>query len=78
VVVVAVFGLVLVVVEVPNTKPPLPVPVVVVVPVAIWIVPVHVAPMGQHAIFLAWSRVHIDPDVQQAPASAFAKVEQEL
>lgn len=47
-VVVAVFVLV-VVVEVPNTTPPPP----IVVPVAIWIVPVHVAPMGQHAIFLA-------------------------
>jgi hypothetical protein len=34
--------------------------------------------MGQQAIFLEKSRVHMDPTVQQAPASAFAKVEQEL
>lgn len=42
------------------------------------IVPVHVAPMAQQAMFRAWSRVQTEPEVQQAPPSAAARVEQEL
>lgn len=38
----------------------------------------HKAPIGQHATFLALSRVQTDPIPQHAPASAFANVEHEL
>jgi len=62
-------------VELPKTNPPV---VVVVAAVARPIVPVQVAPVGQHAMFLAWSVVQKEPCVQHAPASAAAKVEHEL
>lgn len=70
---VVVAGVVVLVVP-PKAKPPAP----VAVPLPTVTVPVHVAPLGQHAIFLALSSVQNVPAVQQAPASAFAKVEQEL
>jgi len=75
VIVATVFVVVLVVVAPP---PSTTTPVVVAVAVCITIVPVQVAPIGQHATFLAWSVVHIEPATQQAPASAAANVEQEL
>ena len=49
---VAVAVVAVLVVVVPKTTPP-PALVVVAAPVAIWTVPVHVAPIGQHAMFLA-------------------------
>ncbi len=69
---------VVVVLEAPKTAPELVDPVPVAVATAISTVPVHVAPVGQQAMFFAWSVVHIEPAVQHAPASAAAKVEQEL
>lgn len=62
-----------VVVEVPKTTIP-----VVVAEVARSIVPVQVAPIEQHAICLLLSREQTEPTEQHAPASAAARVEQEL
>lgn len=62
---------VVVAVALPKTAPP-------VVPVDLSIVPVHFAPIGQHAMLRELSSVHLDPTVQQAPPSAAASVEQEL
>jgi len=61
-----------VVVPPPSTAPPVPV-----VDAAAAMVPVHVAPVGQHATFFALSVVHIEPAVQQAPPYFALRVEQE-
>lgn len=58
----------------PSTAPPLP---VVEAAVAAAMVPVHVAPVGQQAMFFALSVVHIEPAVQQAPPYFALRVEQE-
>lgn len=72
--VVVVIAAVFEVVVAPNTGPP-----PAAVPVAPRVtVPVHFAPLGQHAMFFELSNVQNVPAVQHAPASAFAKVEQEL
>lgn len=55
----------------PNTPPP--VPVVAAEPR----VPVHVAPVGQHAMFFALSVVQTEPAVQHAPPYFALRVEQE-
>lgn len=47
----------------PSTAPPPPPPEVA---EACERLPVHVAPVGQHAMFLAWSVVHTEPAVQHA------------
>jgi hypothetical protein len=72
VVVTAAAGLAVVVALAPNTPPPPDV-----VPVACVNCPVHVAPMGQQAIFPAASRVQVEPATQQAPPSSAARVVQE-
>jgi len=63
-------------VPVPNTAPPPPSPVVVAV--AMSREPVHVAPVGQHAMFLALSVVQKEPAVQHAPPAESRNVLQEL
>jgi hypothetical protein len=74
-VIVAVSAVLVVVVVLPVTVAP---PSTAPVAVAMFTVPVHVAPVGQQATFFARSVVHIDPEVQHAPAYAAESVEQEL